>query len=273
MMHLQRLLIISCLVLTRIFHVNAQEVPFEKGVNLTGWFQSNSAQEIHFTKYTQSDFENLQSLGCDVIRLPINLHHMTGGAPDYTLDTLFLRFLDSAVSWANQLDMHLILDNHTFDPSVDTDPEVGTILKKVWTQMATHYKNSYANIYYEILNEPHGIADATWNSIQQEVVGAIREIDTTHTIIIGPAGWNSFQNLEEMPEYEQDKLIYTFHFYEPFLFTHQGASWSDPSMEPLSGVPFPYDSGSMPTLPDALAGTWVEYSYNSYPQEGTAAHV
>jgi len=78
--------------------------------------------------------------------------------------------------WAEALDMHLILDNHTFDPAVRTDPGVGVILKKVWVQMAAHFRDRSDLVYYEILNEPHGIDDALWNPIQKEVIEAIRQL-------------------------------------------------------------------------------------------------
>ncbi len=259
----------ACVILVSGFQIiHAQQTPFSRGVNLTNWFQAGSAGEIQFTKYTKQDFENIKSLGCDVIRLPINLHYMTGGEPDYILDPLFLGFLDEAVGWAEELDIHLLLDNHTFDVSSDTDPAVGGILEKVWTQMALHYRDAYSNIYYEILNEPHGIADATWNTIQLGVINAIRTVDSTHTIIVGGAGWNSYNNLSAMPVYADTNLIYTYHFYDPFLFTHQGASWVDPSMVPLAGVPYPYHPDSMPGLPSSLIGTWVGSAYNDYKNVG-----
>ena len=73
---------ITLLILVITFtHIRAQH--FTKGVNVTGWFQAGSAREIHFTMFTKKDFEQIKSLGCDVIRLPINLHYMTNGAPDY----------------------------------------------------------------------------------------------------------------------------------------------------------------------------------------------
>ena len=261
------------LLLWGICPLTAQETPFSRGVNLTGWFQVSGPQQIKFTRYTKKDFEQIQSLGCDVIRLPINLHSMTNGAPDYILDTLFLGFLDTVVDWAEELKMHLILDNHTFDPAVNTSPAIGPILEKVWTQMANHYKDRSNLIYYEILNEPHGIGDVQWNTIQQNIVDVIRAADQEHTIIVGPAGWNSYNNLAAMPVYDDDNLIYTFHFYDPFLFTHQGASWVDPSMAPLAGVPFPYAAGEMPGLPSSLAGTWVGDAYNNYANDGTIAKV
>jgi len=196
---------------------------------------------------------------------------MTNGAPDYTIDPLFFTFLDQVVGWCEELEIHLILDNHTFDVTKDTDPTVGTILEKVWTQMATHYLNTSTLIYYEVLNEPHGIADSTWNSIQQKVVAAIREVDTKHTIVVGPASWNSYHNLDAMPTYNDTNLIYTFHFYDPFLFTHQGASWT--ILGPSKDIPFPYLAEEMPSLPAGLIGTWGEGSYSDYKNVGTEQKV
>ena len=64
---------------------------------------------------------------------------MTLGDPDQTLDPLFLFFLDQVITWAEELDLYLILDNHTFDPSDATDPQIGDILNPVWLQMAQHF--------------------------------------------------------------------------------------------------------------------------------------
>jgi endoglucanase len=248
-------------------------VPFHRGVNLTNWLQAASVRQIQFTKYTKQDLANIKSLGCDVIRLPINLHFMTSGAPNYTIDPLFFYFLDQIVDWSEDLKIHLILDNHTFDVAANTDPNVDTVLVPVWSQMAEHYKSRSAYLYYEILNEPHGIDDARWGGIQQQVINAIRRFDTTHTIVVTGAGWGSYNNLKALPIYRDDDLIYSFHFYDPFMFTHQGASWTNPSMVPLAGVPFPHGAGPMPACPESLKGTWIESSLSSYPKDGTEAHV
>ncbi len=131
------LLIIVCLL---IFCTTEGQTPFNRGVNLTGWFQADSPGQIQFTRFVKQDLVNIKSLGCDVIRLPINLHSMTAGAPAYTIDPLFYSFLDSVVTWAEELKIYLILDNHSFDPAASTSTGVGEILNKVWSQMAQHYK-------------------------------------------------------------------------------------------------------------------------------------
>ena len=250
------------------------EIPFKRGVNLTNWLQYiPSVQQIQFTKFTKQDLINIKSLGCDVIRLPIDLHLMTNGEPDYTIDPLFYYYLDQIIDWAEELKLHLILDNHSGGPAVDTHANVGDILVPVWTQMAQHYKDRSNLIYYEVMNEPHGISDTKWNDIQKEVVYAIRAVDQMHTIIVGPAGWNGYRNLKDMPVYADDNLIYTFHFYDPMIFTHQGAFWGNPSLEPLAGVPFPYDAARMPVCPAELEGTYWEERVLNYQNEGTVEYV
>jgi endoglucanase len=264
--------LIRCLLVVSSFGLHAQEM-FTKGVNLTGWFQAPSPRQMQFSKYTKKDFERIKSLGADAIRLPVNLHAMTNGAPDYILDPLFLEFLDEVVNWSEELQISLIIDNHTFDVNSNTDPSIVDVLVKVWKQMAAHYKSRSGYLYFEVLNEPHGISDAVWAGIQQSVIDAIRTEDTSHYIIVGGANWNNYNSLSQLPVYTDTKLIYTFHFYDPFLFTHQGASWTNPSMVPLGGVPFPYRASDMPVIPATLKGTWIESSLNNYSNDGTVAKV
>ena len=245
----------------------AAELPFKRGFNFSEWLQTSSATQIQFTRFTKQDLINVKNMGCDHVRLPIHLFNMSGPAPDFTINPLLFTFLDQIIDWAEELELHLILDNHSFDVTVDTSPEILDQLVAVWKQLATRYKDRSPFIYYEILNEPHGINDNTWNNMQQSIIDGIRSIDDKHTIVVGPAGWNSYNNLKYMPEYTDENLIYTFHFYDPFLFTHQGASWVDPPIN-ISGVPYPYDQSQMPGLPANLQGTWIEYIYNNYHVEG-----
>ncbi len=248
--------------------------PFHRGMNLPNWFENfSSMSQIHFKLYTKQDFENIKSLGCDHIRLPLELFDMSGPAPDYELDPLLFILLDQIIDWAEDLDLHLILDNHSFDPDSVTNPDIKDQLLSVWKQMADRYKNRSNLIYYEILNEPHGIADAVWHNMQQQAIDTIRAYDQTHTIIVGPANWNNYKNLKYMPAFADTNLIYTFHFYEPHIFTHQGTNWGSPRLGNLGGVPYPYDAARMPDLPEELKGTWIEDRYNAYPGEGNDAWV
>jgi len=241
-----------------------RSAPFSKGVNFSDWFESNTAGGIPFTKYTEQDFIDVKSLGADVIRLPIKMHSMTGGAPSYTLDPLLIKFLKIAVDWAEKHEIYIIIDNHSFDPVLSTSVDIDKILIPVWEQVARLFKDRGNFVIYEILNEPHGISDTRWGEIQGNTIEAIRRIDNKHTIMVGGTDYNSIGKLTTIPKYSDANLIYTFHFYDPHIFTHQGATWGEPSMASLKGVPFPYSSEKMPKVPADLKGTWIEGAMNRY---------
>lgn len=253
-------------------------LPFSKGVNFSEWFEARSAQTIIFTAYTEQDFINAKSMGVDVIRLPIRLHDMTGGAPEYRLEPLLLRFLDQAVDWAEKHEIYLILDNHSFDPVGPTARDIDKILIPVWTQIAERYKNRGSYILYEILNEPHGIDAKIWDGIQDKVIAAIRKIDPVHSIIAGGVSNNSLDELFNVSAYQYENIIYTFHFYDPYLFTHQGETWGyPPNLKNIRGLPFPAAQHSqterkMPPVPSDLKGTWIEKALkSSYKKDATVS--
>ena len=247
-------------------------VPFKRGANITNWFQTDTSH-ISFGKYDLTDFIQIKSLGADAIRLPVDLKAMTGPSPGYTVSPTFFFFMDQVVHWADSLGIHLILDNHNFDPAVNTQVNVINWMRPAWQQIAEHYVGKYPNLYFEILNEPHGITSANWNAVQNATVSAIRAIDANRIIVVGGVDFNSYNTLNQISVSADKKLIYTFHFYDPFLFTHQGASWVGPSLESLAGMPFPYQLNKMPVLPALYNGTWIQSAYNDYKNTGTEAKV
>jgi len=188
------------------------------------------------------------------------------------VDTMLYHYLDQVVVWTDELGLKLILDNHTIDGANAKTVEVP--LMKIWPQLAGHYKNAPTTVIYEILNEPNTFAAADWVKIQQSVLDTIRTIDTLHTVIVTGADWGGISGLTKLTPLADKNLIYSFHFYDPFLFTHQAATWASPSMGDLGNVPFPYDATRMPACPESLKGTWVESSLKtSYKTDGTVAKL
>jgi endoglucanase len=60
------------------------------------------------------------------------------------------------------------------------------------------------------------------------ILADVRRSNPNRWVIVGPTHWNSLADLPllQLPENDR-RLIVTFHYYEPFRFTHQGASWTD----------------------------------------------
>jgi endoglucanase len=240
--------------------------PFRRGFNFSRWFEFRRVQDIPADKYGKGDFEKVKALGVDHIRLPMRSNDFTGGRPDWKLDPLYLKYLDRALEWAEETELFLLLDNHTFNNKIPDgeDEHLEEALCRVWAQLAEHCGNRSSLIMYEIFNEPHGISDEKWGAIQGKVIGTIREIDAKHTIVVGGTNYNSIGSLEGIPEYPDGNLIYTFHYYDPHVFTHQGNSWDSIPLTSLGALPFPYDAGRMPGLPADLRGTRYEEIFASY---------
>jgi aryl-phospho-beta-D-glucosidase BglC (GH1 family) len=256
--------------------VRSESLPtseFKMGVNFNQWFEATGFQQIDFNKYKKKDFLNLKKMNGGIVRLPINFEAMTSGSPNYTINNNFFAYLDSAVNWAEELNMYLIIDNHTFYQ----DPRIYNViedrLNKMWNQISLRYKDRSNYILYETCNEPREVSDSLWGSIQQHVINTIRSNDNKHTIIVTAANWSNYANLTYLPVYTDNNLIYTFHFYDPMVFTHQNASFINPATNSLRNIPFPYNPSRMPSFPNDLLGTSFETQYNNYNQLGTVDHI
>lgn len=248
--------------------------PFTRGVNFSEWLEFKDKDQLDATYMTKVDFENAKKMGCDVVRLPVHFERLTAGAPGYAVAEEIWSILDDVVVWANELKIYVIIDFHN-DTSGGTKTPVNieTILVNIWKQISARYKNSGKYIAYEVYNEPHGIDKFRWAKVAESVVNEIRKIDSQHYIIVGGADWNSFDAMKILPKFNDDKIIYNFHFYEPMLFTHQGASWN--GMGRLQNIPFPYDKDRMPKIPQnpTKDETWYYSKGYNYEYKGTEAAV
>src|SRR6476660_10535179 len=65
-----------------------------------------------------------------------------------------------------------------------------------------------------------------WYGIQAKLIAAIRSGAPEHTIIASGHRWSGLYELLSLQAYSDPNIIYNFHFYEPFTFTHQGATWA-----------------------------------------------
>jgi aryl-phospho-beta-D-glucosidase BglC (GH1 family) len=138
--------------------------------------------------------------------------------------------------------------------------------------VATFFKKYPADkIIFEVYNEPHAAAGGLttqgynwWQNVQGELIAAIRTVTADHYIIAGGEGWNSIDGLKQLQPYPQQKIIYNFHFYEPFVFTHQGATWVDATWAILHDVPYPSTPENVAPLIAASNNTAVKNLLNWY---------
>lgn len=249
----------------------AIKAPFTKGVNFSYWMEFKTADQINPDFFGKEDFENVKKLGGDVVRIPIHFEKICSESENLIIPEKIFGILDSVAQWAEELKMYVIFDFHNAT-HIDSATSAGVedVLTPIWTQLSERYKDSTDYIIYELMNEPHNIDINLWNEIIARVFKKVRSIDKKHYIVVGGADWNSFEAMTTLPDFNDDKVIYTFHFYDPHTFTHQGAPWCH--MERVVGIPFPYDPEKMPPLPDAPTED-EKRRFESYPKQGTLEAV
>jgi endoglucanase len=176
-------------------------------------------------------FEMAAEAGFDTIRLPIRWNaHALESAP-FTIDADFFDRVDWAVDHALSRGMNIILDFHHFYPYMECPTCERNRFLMLWQQIAAHYQDSPPGVVFELLNEPeNSVPAAEWNAAVESVLPVVRATNPDRTVIVGPVGWNSLWSLSTLHLPEADRgLIVTFHYYDPFTFTHQGAEWADGS--------------------------------------------
>lgn len=251
------------------------KVPFNKGLNLSDWFNVSDIRYFKADTYTDMDFDNLKSLGIDALRLPLNFPVFMGGAPEYKFSDSFLTALDKAVDMALKRDMYVILDQHSYYGSRMFPEGYGEQLVSAGLrQLAQRYKDRSDHLIIELFNEPGGTyLESNWPEMQKRLIAEIRAIDKNRILIVTGYGC-MIDELMKLPEYDDTRLIHTFHFYNPFIFTHQGANWDNNPLQHIGAVDFPYDATTMPAAPEFFNGNaeYTEY-YNSYPAQGTEKYI
>jgi endoglucanase len=64
-----------------------------------------------------------------------------------------------------------------------------------------------------------------WESLMRELIFDIRKTNPNRWIIVGGDNWNSIDGLAKLEAPYDKRLVLTYHDYDPYNFTHQGASW------------------------------------------------
>jgi aryl-phospho-beta-D-glucosidase BglC (GH1 family) len=216
------------------------------GINASEWFaQSSDYSAARTDRYTDAeDIALMARLGFDHVRLSIDagaVEQSFGGNAEPAAD--FLARLDRAVDTMLADGLAVEIDLHPGDAykqqlrNGDDGVERFTAL---WRNLAAHYANrDPERVFFEILNEPEVSDTYRWAGIQTQVAEAIRQVAPRHTLIATGANYSNLQDLLKLEPLADGNVIYTFHFYEPHEFTHQGASWGVAWWKSTHAIPYP----------------------------------
>lgn len=222
------------------------------------------------TRIDDTDLLLLKKLGFRSIRLPVAFEYYEN---EHITDEQIFSHIDNIVKQCVLYGFKLIIDYHNGDFNENNFPEETKTIINVWLKLAKRYeKVSDDELFFEIYNEPPHMDPQIWKDAAYNIVSAIRKIDVNRTLIVGASNYNSIYELSRSEPLADQNIIYTFHFYEPFLFTHQGAEWAG-DQESTVGVPFPYNAEKFPIINPKAKNTNGEKNYNEYPIDGNEQSV
>jgi len=217
-----------------------------KGLNLGGWFSQIDAIEEkdpqkfpgieqHLANFIGvEDFKRIKAWGFNHVRLPIDYFHFFSGAELKPVESFFSA-LDVALNNAEAAGLWVILDLHkcpghdfhkgTYEEqSFFTDAVHRKDACKVWSVLAERY-GARPSVMLEILNEPTATDSAVWDKVKDELFTHIRKAAPKSTVVVGSNKWNSAREFANLTPIDDDNILYSFHFYNPVIFTHQMAPW------------------------------------------------
>jgi endoglucanase len=205
-----------------------------RGINLSEWFAQvydpRGYTRAHFEAWTTAeDIALIKSLGFDHVRLSVNPAPMMRHNQSDEIPAAYLGYLDSAVKMILERGLAVIIDLHPdsdFKAQLVQHDDSVEQFSDFWRALARHY-SSYdpEKVFFEVLNEPEFRDRYRWAGVQAKLAAAIRDGAPQHTLIAAGANWSDLEDLLPLTPLPDPNVIYNFHFYDPHVFTHQGATW------------------------------------------------
>jgi aryl-phospho-beta-D-glucosidase BglC (GH1 family) len=199
---------------------------FGRGVNLANALEAPKEGDWGIV-LKEEYFDRIKSAGFDSVRLPVRWPAHAETSPPYRIDPKFLDRVDWAINHCLKRRLTPIVNMHNYDGLVQEPDHYRDCFLAFWRQIAEHYQNYPPALAFELFNEPNGQLTADkWNQLAADAIAIIRRTNPTREIVVGPVGWNGIKDLTSLELPEKDRhLVVTVHYYNPFHFTHQGASW------------------------------------------------
>lgn len=216
---------------------------FARGMGIGGWLTNYKRFHVlpeyrrmtlttgdfeHFRTYiTERDIAYIASLGMDHIRLGFD-QIVLESAPGVYREEMFALLRDF-VTWCRRAGVRAVLNLHK---AIGNDCDIAEPVHllddealqarfvALWEQIEDRFADA-PEVAFELLNEVRDGDSCKWNALAARTLAALRKKNPRRTVIIGSTCWNSVHTLKDLAVTDDPCVIYTFHTYDPFSFTHQ----------------------------------------------------
>ena len=249
-----------------------EPLPLRRGIALWPWFSLTTEFPAPRTDYAwppfqsdrpvpaRDDLKRLAALGFDFVRLPLDPGPFVAFTGQRRAD--LMGALSAAIDQALAAGLRVLVNmqanaaTHHYTPDAfygsDRAPLFPAYRDLVADLARLCARKGADRVALEPVNEPPQACGAlAWDRVQAALLAAARKAGPSLPLVpTGPRGSlvPGLTALDPAPLARFAPLLYTFHFYEPYLFTHQGAPWmtSEPFYRWLNAVPWPASRGRLP---------------------------
>lgn len=228
-----------------------------RGIDLYGWLES----EASFSDFiSDAELGRLAKAGVTFIRASFYAPVVFDPTSPEELNESSLAYFRQAVTRARNAGLGIVFvpyfttefKQQLGDPA--TQPRALDAMVRMWSKFGEFINEFDPNwVFPELVGAPDFVDSAAWNQILAPLAKTVRLSAPAHTIIADGnsssfrVDWNSTTALSELTTIDDERnVIYGFIFFDPVIFTHQGASfrpeWQE--LKYVRGIPYP----SSPTL-------------------------
>ncbi|SMD42944.1 Por secretion system C-terminal sorting domain-containing protein [Aquiflexum balticum DSM 16537] len=209
---------------TDVFELNQK---LGRGMNMGNMFEAPTEGEWG-NPFRNDYFQQIKELGFDHVRIPIrwDTPARTQMTPPYTINPVFFARIKEVVDLAIEQDLLVIINMHHHDALFQNPAQNRERFLAQWIQIAEFFKDYPEVLLFEVMNEPHNqLTPELWNQYFAEALVEIRKTNPNRAVMMGTALFGGVAGIFQLDPPEDDNIIVTVHFYNPFTFTHQGAEW------------------------------------------------
>ena len=191
------------------------------------------------------DYQRVAGMGMNAVRFYLNYKTFLSEAvrESDTAPAQYLadgwQWLDDNIAWARKNGVYLVLNMHVPPGGFQSlgagkalwqRPDLQERFIRLWAEIARHCRGQATIAGYDLLNEPVVTrANSQWSELAGRIAVAIRAVDPDHMLFVervnAVAGDWAEDGERNFFTIADPNTVYEFHFYKPFHFTHQSASW------------------------------------------------
>lgn len=210
-------------------------IGYQRGINLGGWLSQCEHKIQHYETFiTENDIKKIAGWGLDHVRVPIDYELVRSNNDDFIEEGF--QYIDRCLAWCETYNLNMILDLHktagySFDEKKNDffhSIELQEKFISLWDEISKRYGQYCNRLCFELLNEvvEEDVIDI-WNGIIKRTMSVIRKNAPSIKVLVGGVRYNSVFFVSKLDLPYDENVVYTYHFYEPLIFTHQSAYWVD----------------------------------------------